>query len=191
YNFQFPPRDESLRAELEMEAEAHGTEVLLERLRTLDPVAADAVDARNPRRVIRALEVALLGGEAQVTLPEQPTLWQAGTRVIGVRDERASLVARLDARVNAMWSDGMLDEVRALVPLGIERGVTASRAIGYAQALDQLRGNLSEREAIAETQRLTRRCARRQESWFKRCPDVHWVATSSVSSATALDTLDI
>ena len=180
FDFAFPPRDETVRAELERELEASGVAPLLERLRSLDPAVAEAVDARNPRRVVRALEVALLGGDAQVTLPADPVLWSDGgahtdTRIVGIACERTTLTERLDRRVEAMWADGMLDEVRALIPRGIERGKTASRAIGYAQALAQLAGGLSEEEAIAETQALTRRYARRQVSWFKRYPGALWL----------------
>jgi len=82
--------------------------------------------------------------------------------------ERDELVARLDERVVKMWDAGLVAEVADLIPLGLERGVTASRAIGYAQALGQLRGDLTEAEAIAETQALTRRYARRQVGWFRR-----------------------
>ncbi|MBO1902098.1 tRNA (adenosine(37)-N6)-dimethylallyltransferase MiaA [Leucobacter weissii] len=175
FDFRFPPRDEALRAGLEAELAAHGVAPLLERLRALDAATAESVDARNPRRVVRALEVALLGGDARVALPEAPQLWRADTRIVGVRAERSELVRRLDRRVEEMWERGMLDEVRGLIPRGIERGRTASRAIGYAQALAQLRGELGEREAIAETQALTRRYARRQVSWFKRYRGAEWL----------------
>lgn len=182
FDFRFPPRDERLRAGLEREAEEHGAAPLLERLRALDPAAAAAVDARNPRRVVRALEVAMLGGEAQVVLPETPELWWPATRILGVGAPRAELVERLDRRVEGMWAAGLLEEVEALIPRGIERGRTASRAIGYAQALAQLRGELGEAEAIAETQSLTRRYARRQVSWFKRYPAVEWLGAGELSA---------
>lgn len=175
YDFQFPPRDEALRAELERDLDEVGVAPLLDRLAALDPTAAAAVDARNPRRVVRALEVALLGGDAQVTLPQAPTLWHEATSIIGVACERSVLVARLDERVRTMWQDGLLDEVRELMPLGLADGKTASRAIGYQQALAQLAGESTEAEAIAETQVLTRRYARRQVSWFKRYHDVQWI----------------
>lgn len=175
YDFQFPPRDEKIRAELEAEAEKNGTAGLLARLAVLSPETAAAVDVRNPRRVVRALEVALLGADPRVTLPSEPKLWLPETRLISVDCERATLVERLDARVEQMWADGLIDEVRGLIPRGIERGVTASRAIGYAQALGQIQGRLTQAEAIAETQALTRRYARRQVAWFKRYPGIEHV----------------
>jgi tRNA dimethylallyltransferase len=92
---------------------------------------------------------------------------------------REELVVRLDERVGGMWRDGLLDEVRALRTRGLDTGVTARRAIGYAQALAQLDGALSEPDAIAQTQALTRRYARRQVSWFRRYPGVEWVDVRS------------
>ncbi len=181
FDFQFPPRDELLRAELERDLEEVGVASLLARLRAIDPRTAGAVDAKNSRRVVRALEVALLGGDAQVTLPHAPVLWRECTRIVGVAAERSALVQRLDARVEQMWAEGLLDEVRDLIPKGIDRGKTASRAIGYHQALAQIRGEMSEQEAIEETQALTRRYARRQVSWFKRYHDVQWLDAPEVS----------
>ena len=87
---------------------------------------------------------------------------------------RSPLVARLEERVVGMWRVGFLEEVRGLIERGLERGVTARRAIGYAQAIAQLRGELSEPEAIDATSVLTRRYARRQVSWFRRYPAVNW-----------------
>lgn len=180
YDFRFPPRDEALRAELERDLETEGVDALVDRLRKVDQAAADAVDTRNPRRVVRALEVVLLGADAQVVLPTKPELWYAHTRILGTALERGLLVERLDRRVEQMWADGMLEEVRELLPQGIERGKTASRAIGYEQALAQLRGEITEPQAIERTQALTRRYARRQVSWFKRYVDVRWLSEADV-----------
>lgn len=185
YDFQFPPRDPALRERLERELERDGAARLLERLRALDPEAAARVDPRNPRRIIRALEVREQGSATHgAALPEQPVPWYPNTRVIGLRLDRAELVERLDARVERMWQQGLLDEVAALRGQGLERGTTAPRAIGYAQALAQLDGNIAEHEAIAQTQALTRRYARRQVSWFKRYPDLEW--SDAPGSARAL-----
>lgn len=181
FDFQFPPRNHELRAELEAQCAEQSVDVLLARLRALDPQLAEEVDAKNPRRVVRALEVAILGGDARATLPSEQVLWKGDTSLIGIVAERAELVQRLDGRVELMWAQGLLDEVRALIPCGIERGPTASRAIGYAQALAQLAGDMSEEEAIAQTQFLTRRYARRQVSWFKRYANVEWLAEPSIT----------
>lgn len=177
FDFRFPPRDEQLRAQLERENDELGTGALFERLRTQDPVTAAKIDPRNARRVIRALEVLAQGAQTHgAALPEEPAPWHPDTRIIGVHVDRAELVERLDARVERMWAEGLLGEVEYLRTRGLEDGVTARRAIGYAQALAQLTGTMTEAEAIAETQALTRRYARRQVSWFKRYPGIEWVA---------------
>ncbi|MCS3441528.1 tRNA (adenosine(37)-N6)-dimethylallyltransferase MiaA [Microbacterium phyllosphaerae] len=175
FDFAFPPRDPVIRERLESELAADGVGALLERLRYLDPATASKVDPKNSRRVIRALEVLEQGSSTHgAALPEKPSLWQPDTRLIGLHVDRGTLVDRLDARVDRMWEAGLVDEVRGLREHGLERGVTAQRAIGYAQALGELDGRLSRAEAIAETQALTRRYARRQVSWFKRYPELTW-----------------
>ncbi|MET0726594.1 MAG: tRNA (adenosine(37)-N6)-dimethylallyltransferase MiaA [Leifsonia sp.] len=175
YDFRFPGTDAQLRARLEAELAASGPGLLYQRLKALDANAAERIGAQNGRRLVRALEIIELTGEPHAaSLPDEPIEWLPLVTV-GLTSPRAELVERLDARVEQMWEGGILDEVAGLIPAGIERGVTASRAIGYAQALAQLRGDVDERTAIAETQGLTRRYARRQVSWFKRYPRVTWI----------------
>lgn len=175
FDFAFPPRDPVIRERLERELESKGVGGMLERLHILDPATASRVDPKNGRRVIRALEVLEQGSATHgASLPEQPALWRADTRLIGLHVERGVLVERLDARVERMWQAGLVDEVQALRREGLENGVTAQRAIGYTQALAQIDGRLTRAEAIAETQALTRRYARRQVSWFKRYPGLTW-----------------
>ena len=177
FDFRFPPRDHSLRAELEAELDREGAAQLLERLRALDPDTAARVDPRNGRRIVRALEVVLQGAATHgAALPDAPESWHPQTTVVGVHVEREALVTRLDDRVTGMWAQGIVAEAEGLLSQGLEQGTTAQRAIGYAQALGQLRGEISEAEAVAQTQALTRRYARRQVSWFKRYPRLHWVA---------------
>lgn len=176
FDFRFPPHDDSLRAELEAELERHGPGVLFARLREADPATAARIDPKNGRRIVRALEVLAQGAATHgAALPAEPVLWHHSTRIIGVAIPRDALVPRLDARVERMWADGLLAETANLRDQGLEQGVTARRAIGYAQALAQLAGEMSEAQAIAETQALTRRYARRQVSWFKRYAGARWV----------------
>ncbi|MFF5626312.1 tRNA (adenosine(37)-N6)-dimethylallyltransferase MiaA [Microbacterium sp. LWH10-1.2] len=175
FDFRFPPRDPALRARLESELESLGGAALMARLREADPETAARVDPHNGRRIVRALEVLEQGGTTHgAALPEAPVLWHPETRLVGLHIDRPALVERLDARVDRMWEAGLVDEVAELRARGLESGVTASRAIGYAQALGQLDGRLTPAEAIAETQALTRRYARRQVSWFKRYPGIEW-----------------
>lgn len=176
FDFRFPPRDAAVRARLEAELAALGAGTLFDRLREKDPLTAERIDPKNSRRIVRALEVLEQGGPTHgAALPDEPELWHPSTRILGLHVDRATLVERLDRRAERMWRTGLLDEVAQLRDQGIERGVTASRAIGYAQALAQLRGEKTEADALAETQALTRRYARRQVSWFKRYPNIEWL----------------
>ena len=173
YDFRFPGTDPAIRARLEAELEARGPGALHERLRASDPDAAVAIGPHNGRRLVRALEVIELTGEPfGAGLPEESGTWRP-TVLVGLRLAREALVPRLDARVRRMWQSGLVDEVARLRPAGL--GTTASRAIGYAQALAQLDGRLDEEQAIAETQALTRRYARRQVSWFRRSRETVWL----------------
>ncbi|NYD66461.1 tRNA (adenosine(37)-N6)-dimethylallyltransferase MiaA [Agromyces atrinae] len=168
FDFQFPGTDAAVRARLEDELERLGPGILARRLADLDAETAAAIGSTNGRRIVRALEVIEITGEpAAARLPDEPLVWREH-RTVMLTTPRDVLVDRLDRRVEAMWADGIIDEVRRLLPLGIERGVTASRAIGYRQAIDEIHGTVSRDEAIAETQRLTRRYARRQVGWFSR-----------------------
>ena len=175
YDFRFPGTDAEIRARLETELAARGPGMLFQRLREVDPAAASAIGPRNGRRIVRALEVVELTGEPFGSgLPDESRLREP-TVMLGLRAPRAELVARLDARVEGMWHAGLLDEVSGLLAIGLERGITARRAIGYAQAVAQLEGALGEVEAIGQAASLTRRYARRQVGWFRRYPHAAWL----------------
>ena len=178
YEFEFPGTDPEIRAHLEARLQKEGLALLLEELAGKDPLAAAAIDPQNTRRVIRALEVIEVTGKpfgAGLDAEHRP--WQTSTVVVGLHRERTDLVEILNQRVEAMWERGLADEVQDLIPLGIERGVTASRAIGYQQALEFLAGEMSKEEAIQSTQSLTRRYARRQVSWFRRDQNTLWLSS--------------
>lgn len=176
FDFDFPGHDDVIRERLEKEMEELGPGVLFQRLKELAPEAAERIDQQNSRRVVRALEVLEVTGSTAGlgTLPEEAVYWKP-TVIVGLAEERKVLVERLDRRVEKMWHDGLLEEVQGLIPQGIEQGITARRAIGYAQALAELSGEMTEAEAIEETQAITRRYARRQVSWFKRYADLTWL----------------
>lgn len=174
-DFRFPGTDPEVRARYEERLVSEGLGALAAELQRRDPEAAAQLDLQNPRRVVRALEVAEITGEPIAPgLAARATPWRPYIQ-LGLSVERATLVERLDRRVEGMWAAGLLDEVRELLPRGLERGPTASRAIGYAQAIDQLAGRATEVEAIAATSSLTRRYARRQVSWFRRDAATEWV----------------
>lgn len=169
-----PPTDAAVRARLEAEADAVGAAASHARLEALDPVAAQAMEPGNVRRIVRALEVIELTGRPfSATMPTrtyvQPTV------VVGLRVPRARLDERIAARVRGMWEQGLLREVRHLESVGLREGRTASRALGYAQALAELDGILTTAQAQEQTTALTRRFARRQESWFNPDPRITWL----------------
>jgi len=183
YDFEFPGTDPEVRARLEERLATEGNHVLAAELKAKDPDAYTAIDPRNERRLLRALEVIEITGKPFGSgLGAEDRPWRPST-VIGLQVPRDELVARLDARAAAMFADGLVDEVRGLIPLGIERGVTASRAIGYAQALGVINGTMTVDEAIDETATLTRKFARRQVGWFGRNPNITWFDASAVADA--------
>ena len=169
-----PPTDPVVRARLEDELAAEGIEAMHSRLNLADPVAAQAIQLRNGRRIVRALEVIELTGRPfSATLPTRE--YQLPTITIGLLVPRPELDARIDARVHQMWDSDLLDEVRALDLAGLREGRTAAKALGYSQALAHLDGTLSAEQAIEDTINSTRRFARRQESWFRPDPRIRWL----------------
>jgi tRNA dimethylallyltransferase len=174
-NFEFPVRDKDLRAQLEQELIELGPAVMHQKLAELDSIAASRIDRENGRRIVRALEIVTLTGEPfAAALPEEIDSWQEVLE-IGLRMDRELLVARLAERVRGMWSAGMVQETEVLVSKGLRESVTAGYAIGYAQALAQLDGELTQEQAIESTTKLTQKYARRQMSWFKRDTRINWL----------------
>lgn len=168
FELEFPGTDPETRAKLERELEEWGPGMLHRRLQEYDPASAERIDPRNGRRIVRALEaIAVTGKPFSATLPGQERWWRPTTMAI-LEEDRQVLVERLDRRVIEMWDAGLLEETKRLLDEGLEEGTTARRAIGYAQAIAQLRGEMTRDEAIAEAQLLTRKYARRQVSWFRR-----------------------
>ncbi|QKW09582.1 tRNA (adenosine(37)-N6)-dimethylallyltransferase MiaA [Streptomyces sp. NA04227] len=174
-NLDFPGTDPEVRARLEAELEEHGSGALHARLAQADPPAAEAILASNGRRIVRALEVIEITGRPfTANLPGPDSVYD--TVQIGVDLPRPELDERIALRVDRMWEAGLVEEVRALERNGLREGRTASRALGYQQVLAAFAGECTEAEARAETVRATKRFARRQDSWFRRDPRVHWLS---------------
>ncbi|NYF99374.1 tRNA (adenosine(37)-N6)-dimethylallyltransferase MiaA [Janibacter cremeus] len=187
-HLQIPPTDPAVRARLESEAQDEGgPEALRARLQGVDPAAAEAIQANNLRRIIRALEVVEITGRPfSATAPTKR--YRRPSLVIGLRDDWDALTTRIERRARAMWDDGLLDEVATLDAVGLRDGRTASRAIGYSQALADLDGRITREQAIAQTAQATRRYARRQESWWRPDHRVEWLdAADAGLRAAALE----
>ncbi|KAA9375750.1 tRNA (adenosine(37)-N6)-dimethylallyltransferase MiaA [Microbispora cellulosiformans] len=173
-DLEFPGTDPDARDRLEKELAETGPAPLYDRLKSLDPVAAENILPSNGRRIVRALEVIELSGRPfSATMPSYDAVYDSVQ--IGVEVPRPVLDERIELRVARMWEAGLVDEVRALAGRGLAEGRTAGRALGYAQVLRFLAGEWTEEQARAETVRATRRFARRQESWFRRDPRVVWL----------------
>ncbi|MFE2586429.1 tRNA (adenosine(37)-N6)-dimethylallyltransferase MiaA [Streptomyces sp. NPDC059378] len=174
-NLEFPGTDPVVRARLEEELTLRGSGALHARLAAADPEAAQAILPGNGRRIVRALEVIEITGQPfTANLPGHDSVYD--TVQIGVDVARPELDERIARRVDRMWEAGLVDEVRALEARGLREGRTASRALGYQQVLAALAGECTHDEARAETVRATKRFARRQDSWFRRDPRVHWLS---------------
>ncbi|GAA3135064.1 tRNA (adenosine(37)-N6)-dimethylallyltransferase MiaA [Streptomyces rectiviolaceus] len=174
-HLEFPGTDPAVRARLEEELALQGSGALHARLAVADPGAAQAILPSNGRRIVRALEVIEITGKPfTANLPGHDSVYD--TVQIGVDVGRPELDERIATRVDRMWDAGLVDEVRALEAVGLREGRTASRALGYQQVLAALAGECTDDEARAETVRATKRFARRQDSWFRRDPRVHWLS---------------
>ncbi|WP_420116666.1 tRNA (adenosine(37)-N6)-dimethylallyltransferase MiaA [Micromonospora sp.] len=172
--FEFPGTDPAVRERLEAELAQLGPAPLYARLAGADPVAAAGIRPGNGRRIVRALEVIeLTGAPFTASLPD-PTPYYPAVQ-LGVDLDTALLDERIAVRVDRMWADGLVAEVRALRGQGLADGRTASRALGYQQVLRFLAGETDEAQAREETIRATRRFVRRQRSWFRRDQRIHWL----------------
>ena len=172
--FAFPGTDPAVRAELEVELSEEGSLAMYERLALLAPEAAAEMQPMNGRRIVRALEVIALTGSYRATLPEHRYALP-GVVQVGLAIDRATMDARIDARVDEMWAKGLVAEVAALAERGLREGRTASRALGYQQVLAYLDGRCTEEQAAKDTAAGTRRFARKQLGWWRRDPRIVWV----------------
>jgi len=176
------PPDHRLRQVLENMAAHTGAYTMHQKLAILDPEAAEKIDPRNVRRTIRALEVILSSGRRfSAQRGKAPSPYDVIR--VGLTRPRSELYAIIDARIDSMIRNGLVDEVQRLLSQGYGPDLPAMSAIGYRQVARFLRGEYSLEEAIAEMKRLTRRYVRQQGAWFREeDPDIHWF---SVNDQTA------
>jgi tRNA dimethylallyltransferase len=176
-DLEFPGTNLEVRAKYEEILDEQGVEVLYEMLRKIDPTAAQNILPNNARKIVRALEVNEITGKAfNAKLPEPSPIF-SDVR-IALDMPRDLLDKRISDRVHQMFEDGFVDEVKSLEK-NLRLGKTAFRALGYSQVLSLLAGEIIEDEAITLTINATKKFARRQLSWFRRDPLIHWLDATS------------
>ncbi len=176
--FPGPGRDSALRQLLKKEASELGLETLYERLKQVDPDYAAKISPRDGIRIIRALEVYQLTGQP-ISHHFQNTSSPAREkgfilRQIGLKLERKELYRRIEARVDRMFAQGIVEEVKNLLAKGVPEKATPFKGLGYRQVLKYLKGEISLQEAINETKLETRHYAKRQLTWFRKSPGLVW-----------------
>ena len=176
------PTDPELRARLERRADAEGPAALHRELARIDPAAAERVDVRNARRVVRYLELAMLAGR----VPQEREAKVAARR-IGLDPPRAWLDQRIGARVRQMVDDGVLEETRRLVDGGVNERLPSMSGHGYVHWAAHLRGEIGLDAAIVATAKDVRAYSRRQMTWFRRDPDIRWVDPTAVDPLPLLE----
>ena len=176
-DLNFPDTDPVIRQQITDEAEKVGNDVMHQKLAKLDPAAALAIPKENIRRIIRALEVIELTGKPfTANLPRQESSKYPSAKQFGLVLDRENLDEKIDKRVEQMWAKGFAREVLQLMNQGLAQATTAKMALGYSQIMSYLNGECDEEFAKAETKRVTRAYARRQETWFSRDERINWLA---------------
>jgi tRNA dimethylallyltransferase len=175
--FDGPSRDEALRRRLERVAERRGPESLHRWLRRVDPTSADRIQARDVKRVVRALEVWLLTGRplTEHFAATASPMAEYGVIAIALRIAPEQTLERVARRVDAQFASGLLDEMRGLIARGVPETALPFTGLVYKQALEHLHGIRGERETRDLIVRENRRYSRRQMIWFRREPDLRWV----------------
>jgi len=190
--FEGPGADPILRARLIATAEREGRDVLYERLRRVDPTAAERIHPNDLRRIVRALEVFELTGQPISALQEQ---WDRDHTkyecvFIGLRREREDQAHRINERVRHMIAEGLVDEVRSLLAEPKPLSTAARQALGYAEIIQHLEGRCTLADAVEMIKINTRQFAKAQRTWFKRFARVEWIDLSPDADAADLaDTL--
>ncbi|GGC60095.1 tRNA (adenosine(37)-N6)-dimethylallyltransferase MiaA [Hoyosella rhizosphaerae] len=185
-DWKFPATDPAVRAKWEARLQEIGVEALHAELARVDPEAAQTILSSDPRRTVRALEVIELTGQpfaASAPKIGEPR-WDA--LLVGVDRNTEELDARIAKRTEVMFQSGLVDEVKTLLGQGLREGVTASRAIGYAQTIASIDGEYDVARAQELTEQGTRRYVRRQRSWFRRDSRIHWVDGADSAPADAV-----
>jgi tRNA dimethylallyltransferase len=175
--FEGPGTDKQIRVELQERAQAQGLAELYQELTEIDPVAAERINPNDSKRIIRALEVYRITGKPISSLQRQ---WNSSEAIddwtiIGLRREKAEESRRINSRVKNMIADGLVDEVKGLLAEEKPLSEQARCAIGYAEIIEYLNGQVELEDAIELIKKNTRRLAKNQRTWFKTFKNVHWL----------------
>lgn len=190
--WSFPPTDSEVRAKYEAQLQEIGVAAMHSKLAEIDPQAASIIEDNDPRRTVRALEVIELTGKPfQASQPpkDAPPRWNA--HILGLETQSEWLNPRIELRTHMMFEQGLVEEVKQLLERGLVRDSTAGRAIGYAQVLQAMDGELEWDEAVERTIMGTRRYVRRQRSWFHRDKRISWLDAAQPTLPQALSLLEV
>ncbi len=190
--FAGPPRSEELRVRLRERATERGTDYLHKILRRIDPAAAQTIHANDVPKVVRALEVSLSARTPMTGLWQQGRNALQGFKIlrIGLNPDREALYARINQRAREMFSAGLLEETRMLIDR-YGSSVWPLNSLGYKQAMQHLHGELSLEQAIVAAQQGHRNYAKRQMTWFRREPEVHWITEFGSDPAVQKQVVDL
>ena len=178
-NIQFAESepDEEYRKELEEKANTMGNEYIYEKLQEIDPESAKKIAVADTKRIIRALEVYHLTGKTITQQNEEsrriPSPYDITMFAIDM--DRAALYDKINRRVDVMMEQGLVDEVKGILDMGVDRNTTAMQAIGYKEIVDWLDGKITVEKAIEDIKQGSRRYAKRQLTWFRRNDKINWV----------------
>ena len=175
YDFANAFDDGSVRAKWQKVADDRGKDVVFDELRRVDPESASILSPNDLKRVIRALEIFELTGKKKSDLAPKLTDRYAFT-IIGLQKEREILYKQINDRVLCMIRAGLVEEVAGLLQSGVDETCQSMQAIGYKEIIAYLKGKIDKEQAIADIQQASRRYAKRQITWFKRMPGIHWLS---------------
>lgn len=170
--------DEEYRNEMERIAEEKGNGHIYKMLEDTDPESASKIEVADRKRIIRALEVYHLTGKTMTWHNEQSRSVPSpyNTTIFAITMDREALYDKINRRVDIMIAEGLVDEVKSIINMGVQKDTTAMQAIGYKEIAEYLEGNITLDEATDKIKQSSRRYAKRQLTWFRRNEKIHWVS---------------
>jgi tRNA dimethylallyltransferase len=182
-----PPADPVLRASLRRDAQKHGRDHLYAQLVACDPTLAARLHPRDESKVLRALEVHRLSGRPMSEFQQEHGFTERPftSLVIGLERTREALYRRIEERIDWQLANGLVDETKRLLARGYSRDLPAMKGLGYRQVSCYLAGEYDAEEMVRRFKRDTRRFAKRQMTWFRKEPSIHWVTIEESESFSA------